>query len=126
VLLDMLLQLLFEVAITVGWESLRDATGRSRRRAGLLTGLALVVAGAVAGYVSVLIFGGRLTPAGGIPGASLVLAPLGTGVVMSWVGRWWHRRGDTPPPLFTFAGGATFAGAMAVVRFLMIERGWWR
>jgi len=42
--------------------------------------------------------------------------------MMGWLGRRWRRRGQTPPLMFTFVDGATFAAAMAIVRFVWIER----
>ena len=119
------MQLVFEIATALGWESLRAALGRSRRPSGVLAGLGLLFMGGISGLLSVLLFGRRLTPAGGVPGTSLVLAPLGTGFVMSWIGCRWRRRGEAPPPMFTFVGGATFAAAMALVRFVWIERARW-
>jgi len=119
------MQLVFEIATALGWESLRAAVGKSRRPPGVLAAVGLVLMGGLSGVLSVLAFGRRLTPAGGVPGASLVLAPLGTGIVMGWLGRRWRRRGQTPPPMFTFVGGATFAAAMAIVRFMWIERARW-
>ena len=125
-LFEIIMQLVFEIATALGWESLRAALGRSRRPSGVLTALGLLIMGGIAGLVSVLLFGRRLTPAGGVSGASLLLAPLATGLVMSWIGRQWHRRrGEPTPPMLTFAGGATFAGAMAIVRFVWIERPRW-
>jgi len=75
-LLELLLQLLFEIVMRLvfeittelGWESLRAAVGKSRRRPGVLAGVGLVVMGGVAGVLSVLAFGCRLTPAGGVSG----------------------------------------------------------
>lgn len=62
----------------------------------------------------------RLTPAGPLPGLSLVLAPLATGLVMHLYGQWRRGRGHDTTYLATFWGGSLLAFAMALTRFLMV------
>jgi hypothetical protein len=78
--------------------------------------------GLVAGVLSLLLFGSRLTQRGPIPGLSLVASPLGTGLAMHWLGEFWREREKDRPALFTFRAGAIFAFGMALVRFLYFER----
>jgi hypothetical protein len=56
-----------------------------------------------------------------VPGASLALSPLMTGVVMAFYGRWRSRRGHAISSASTFWGGALFAFGMALVRFLLVR-----
>jgi hypothetical protein len=77
--------------------------------------------GTGAGFVSVLIFGQRLTPRAPIPGLSLILAPLATGALMRWLGRFWARRRGQLPGLFTFHGGAIFALGVVLVRLIVFR-----
>jgi hypothetical protein len=60
-----------------------------------------------------------------MPGLSLVLAPIGTGVVaMHGLGEFWLRRGMDRPALFSFRAGAIFAFGMALVRFVYLILRW--
>lgn len=79
--------------------------------------------GAVIGIVSGLDFPGRLMPrAHTIPGISIVLAPLATGVAMHFFGHWRRKRGGHPSRLATFWGGGAFALGVALARFVIVGR----
>jgi hypothetical protein len=80
--------------------------------------------GCIAGVLSLLLFGRRLTRPGLFPGISLIVSPLGTGLVMHWLGEFWRERGKDRPALFTFRAGAIFAFGMALLRFLYLG-GYW-
>jgi hypothetical protein len=113
-------QLLFEVAIAFGWESVRDSV-RSRERASpLLAASGHFLTGCIAGVLSLLLYRERVTQDALFPGISLILSPLGTGLVMQWLGDRWGDEKQRPM-LFTFQGGATFAFGMALVRFLYMR-----
>jgi hypothetical protein len=131
-MLELLLQLVIEIIGQVivellaagGWESLTDSGFRVRRSRPWVTGIAQFLMGLCAGVLSVLIYSRRLTPHSAIPGLSLLLSPLGTGIAMHWLGEMWRDRGKEPPALFSFKAGALFAFGMAVVRFVYLEHGW--
>jgi hypothetical protein len=72
----------------------------------------------------VLIVRQRLTPYYPLPGLSLVLSPIATGIAMHWIGEFWSDRGRDRPALFTFGAGALFAFGMALVRFVVLELEW--
>src|SRR5438552_4271663 len=55
-----------------------------------------------------------------IPGISLLLSPIATGLVMKLFGDWRRSRGHQPTVLATFWGGALFAFSMALVRWLRV------
>ena len=84
----------------------------------------LVLDGPCAGILSVLLFGRRLVPRPLIPGLSLVLSPIVTGIAMDWMGELLSERGKHRPALFSFWAGAVFAFGMALVRFVYLEIGW--
>lgn len=118
-LLELLIEVvggsLFELLAWAIFEGLPQlASGRRGRL--LLSTTAQLIVGMAAGVVSVVVFTTRLTPRSPMPGISLLLAPLGIGVVMHALGELWPD--DRRPALFTFKGGAIFAFGMAVVRFL--------
>ena len=123
-ILEVLAQILFELATALGWESLKDSMRSERESTPLLSGIGHFLMGLCAGVGSVLVFGSRVTPRSPIPGLSLVLSPIVTGLAMDRIGESWRERGWDRPALFSFRAGAIFAFAMALVRFVYLEVGW--
>src|SRR5262249_25238825 len=81
-IVEAILQVVFEVAVALGWESLKHATGRTRPVNPILSGFGHLLMGLLAGVLSVWLFPERLTTRQLIPGLSLVLAPVLTGMTM--------------------------------------------
>ncbi len=119
-LIDVLGEALFAMAGAVLTEAISDES-QSRRP---LAAIGHVLMGAIAGAISLLVLRRQVTEHLVIPGTSLVLAPICTGVLLELLGRWWVRRGNVRMVLFTFWGGFCFALAMAAVRFAYFERVW--
>jgi hypothetical protein len=115
---------LFELVTAFGWESLKDSVRRERESAPLLAASGHLLMGLAAGAISLLILPRRLTPHSPLPGLSLLLSPIGTGVIMHWLGEFWRERGRDRPVLFSFQAGAIFAFGLALVRFVYVEMGW--
>jgi hypothetical protein len=124
IVLEIVGQILFEFITAFGWESLKDATRREHESTPILSGTGHLLLGVFAGVLSLLIVPRRLAPHSPLPGLSLVLSPLGTGIVMDWIGEFWRERGRDRPILFSFRAGAIFAFGMALVRFVWVERAW--
>ena len=122
--LEVIAQIVFELATAFGWESLKHSVRRERRASPLLAATGHLLMGVSAGFVSLLIFGRRLASPGPVPGFSLVLSPIGTGLVMHWAGEFWRGRGWDRPVLFSFRAGAIFALGMALVRFVYFQWVW--
>ena len=120
---DVFLQVLCELALELGWESMTHALGKEKKANPLLAGLGIVVMGAGLGLIGGWVFPHRVIKPSSLPGLSLVLTPLGTGTIMQVFGSWRRRRGGEPSCLATFWGGALFAFSMALVRWLMVGRG---
>jgi hypothetical protein len=129
-ILELVLTTLWEIVLQISGESLVELGFHSvgepfRRRSRAHPGLAavgLVLLGAAAGALTSLIWPARIFQPGPVPGASLVLSPLITGVVMHRYGEWREDRGRTRSSVATFWGGALFAFSMASVRFLWVGR----
>ena len=117
-------EVLFEFVVGLGWDSLSGARDSRHDESRGWTDVACFLIGCLAGVASVLIVGRRLTPYSLLPGVSLVLAPVGTGFIMSRLGDSWDQRGRRRPVLFSFVSGAIFAFGMALVRFVYIELQW--
>ena len=79
-----------------------------------------MVAGVVLGFLSSLVAPHRVFGTGAVQGASIVLSPLITGVVMEVYGSWCESRGIERSYFATLWGGALFALSMAVVRFQLV------
>jgi hypothetical protein len=123
-LLEILGQILFEIVVGLGWESLKHSLRGERKATPVLAGVGHLLMGLIAGVVSLMVFGRRLTPTSVFPGLSLVAAPIGTGLAMHGLGEFWNQRGRDRPVLFTFRAGAIFAFGMALVRFVYLELHW--
>lgn len=80
-----------------------------------------VVFGAMAGWISVLVFPHPLVRASRFHGISLLISPLLAGSVMSSVGSALRRKGKRTTQIETFVYGFAFAFAMALVRFLFVK-----
>jgi hypothetical protein len=123
-LIEIIGQIIFEGLTSLGWESLKHS-GRSERRANpVLAAFGHFLMGLCAGVISLFILGRRLMPQSPLPGISLVLSPIGTGIAMHLIGEFWRERGRDRPALFSFRAGAIFAFGMALVRFVYFELGW--
>jgi hypothetical protein len=81
----------------------------------------LVMGGAIAGGITTLLVPYRVLDTPHLRGASLVLSPLITGIVMKAYGSRRERQGLKPSYVATFWGGALFAFAMAAVRFTFVK-----
>jgi hypothetical protein len=124
IVVEILWQILLEVLTSLGWESLDHSVRRERRAHPVLAGIGHLLLGLTAGVVSLFVLPQRLTPRSPLPGVSLVLSPIVTGIFMDRIGEWWRERGHDRPKLFSFWAGAIFAFGMALVRFLYLEREW--
>lgn len=76
--------------------------------------------GGLGGVLTSVIWPTRVFESVPLPGASLLLSPLLSGLVMEGIGRWRERRGQARSYIATYWGGALFAFAMASVRFLWV------
>lgn len=113
-----------EIVLGLGWDSLAHGMRRERTANPILARIGHFIMGLVAGVLSLLIFSGRVLARPIVPGASLVLSPLVTGIAMRWLGELWRSRGREAPALYSFWSGAIFAFGMALVRFVYLELGW--
>jgi hypothetical protein len=87
----------------------------------LLMAVSLVILGAAIGFLSVLIFPHPLIHPSPVHGASLLISPVVTGLVMSQIGRVLRRRGRESTQIESFGYGFVFALAMALVRFTLAK-----
>ena len=81
----------------------------------------LAFAGVAAGLLSAWVFPHRLIATRVVlPGISLLLAPLATGLAMHLLGKRLRLIGRYASDLATFRGGALFAFSMALIRWWLV------
>ena len=119
---EVVFQIAIEALIELGFEAFVVPRRRRQRNPALVI-FGLLVFGALVGLVSVWILPRRIFPAPAhLSGISIVLAPLATGAAMRAFGARRRRRGRATSGLATFWGGAAFAFAMALARWLAVAR----
>ena len=104
-----------------GYYATKESFRRRTRAHPVVAAIGVVLMGALAGLLSWWILPGRIVQRGPIPGLSLVISPIVSGLVMDRWGDWRESRGAERSFVATFWGGALFAFAMALVRFLLLE-----
>lgn len=115
--LEILWQVIIEVLAEFGLASVKVAFDRPNRNLPVAV-VGLLLLGAGVGGLSLLVWPGRLVGSGPIPGLSLVVAPLCTGVALRAWGAFRRANGHVTTHLATFPGGAAFALGTALVRFV--------
>ena len=123
-ILEVVSQVVFELAASLGWASLRDGMRSERTSHPVLAPIGQFLLGVFAGILSLLIVSHRIWSSSPLPGISLLVSPMWTGVVMYSLGNMWPESRGEKPGLFSFWGGATFAFGMALTRFIYIEDPW--
>jgi hypothetical protein len=126
ILVELVVELLFEVvgqvAIEFGWESIAHVFHGRRKANPVLAGVGILLLGGTLGLVASFLVPKRLLPPSRVPALSLLVAPLIAGSIMKALGDWRRARGGDPSVLATFWGGALFAFALALARWLMVGR----
>jgi hypothetical protein len=114
---ELILQIGAEALIELGLESMGESAQRRRRANPVFALVGAAVMGGLVGLVTSLVWPTRFFQPGPLPGASLLLSPLVTGLLMHQYGQWRKGKGSY---LATFWGGALFAFGMALVRFVWV------
>lgn len=129
-LLGFLAELLLEVLLELAGEFILDLLLRALARMfervfeaeevanALLAGVWYAALGIVAGVRSIKVFPHPLVHPSRVHGISLLVAPVGTGFLMSLAGSLLSRKGVRTIRLESFGYGFAFAFGMALIRFL--------
>jgi hypothetical protein len=115
---EIVLQVAGEILIELGFSSVSESFRQRSRAHPVLAGIGILVLGGVAGGITRFIWPGRIFQPGPVPGLSLVVSPLVTGLIMDRYGEWREGRGSSRSYIATFWGGALFAFGMALTRFV--------
>jgi hypothetical protein len=95
-----------------------DRTGENRR---LLAFWGWFILGAIIGYGTFLLLPRGIFPSTSIPGFSLILVPLLTGLATMQWGKLRQQQGKIRLTLASFWGGWSFAFGSTLVRFVFIH-----
>ncbi|MET0591622.1 MAG: hypothetical protein ABW133_02910 [Polyangiaceae bacterium] len=116
--LEIVFSLIGELFMDLGWNAVSHVLQTKRRRRTLLGLVGLFLFGLLLGGVSVWIHPAHFFHTKKMRLFILFVAPLFAGIVMHVYGRSKRRRGKYQSSLATFAGGATLAFGMHLVRYL--------
>jgi hypothetical protein len=121
---DLFLEVLFEFAgeiiIDGVLRAIAEVFETSREANPVLASLGYALLGSIAGGLSLIIFPHPLVHRSRIHGISLLVSPIVTGLVMSFIGSTLRRQGRKVVQIESFWYGFAFALGMAIVRYLYI------
>ena len=108
-------------ALVEGLARLMGASfGRTDRQHPVLAGIGLLMMGAAVGGLSAWAWPYQVVGNAPVAGISLIVSPLANGLALEAIGRWRDRHAKPRTYLSTFWGAATFAFAVAAVRFWLV------
>jgi hypothetical protein len=117
---EIFLQIVAEVLIEFGLGSIGESLRQRSRAHPAVAGMGAALLGGLAGVLTSLIWPTRILRPGPLPGMSLLVSPLITGLVMDRYGQWREGKGVGRSYVATFWGGVLFAFSMALVRLVWV------
>jgi len=121
VLAEMLVEVAFEAIVAVIVRSIRNFATRTSAVSPILSVFGYLLLGSGFGIVSAFLFPNALFHRSRFHGASLVISPVLTGLVMSQVGRILRQRGRNSVQIESFGYGFAFALGVATIRFFFVR-----
>lgn len=116
---EVVLQIVSEVLVSAGQR--RKTQGDRRTLSPWVAALGCIALGALAGWVSSLIFPRLFLTAPTARWANVALTPAAVGWAMAAMGRWRAQKGQAVARLERFAFAYLFALAMSIVRLVACE-----
>jgi len=121
---ELLLQLVGELLVAVGLESLAQSLGCRAKPHWALARFGSFLIGAITGFLVTLIYPRHVSPSLSLPYFAIVILPTLVGLAAFWLGGRAEAAGRPRPAVATFWGGALFALGMSLMRFLILRGGW--
>jgi len=117
-LLELLIPILIELSLLFGLKSVASSTKEHKEVNKFLAWSGCFILGLIAGCFSVWVYPKHIFSANPLPGIGLVTAPIAAGYVMKRIGEMRLNAGKGSSTLTTFWGGALFAFAYSLWRFI--------
>lgn len=118
---ELLLQVLGEVLVNIGFHSLAGPLRRQPKP--WLAAVGYLLFGAVVGGLSLLVFPNYLVASKNLRVANAALSPILAGLCMAALGAWRARHGQAVLRIDKFAYGYLFALSLGLVRFWFASPG---
>lgn len=119
-LLDIILEVIIPLIAELGSESISRKLFKNKTVNKYFALFGYIILGSLFGFVSYLIYPKRIVDTGALSGISIVVSPIIVGLIMKKWGEHRTRSKKNITVLATFWGGALFAFAYAIVRYLLI------
>jgi hypothetical protein len=124
VLAELLLEVLFEFAgeaiLDLLLRAITESFETSHRSNPVFASVGYVFLGSMAGALSLLVFPHPIVHPSKIHGISLLVSPIVTGLLMSFIGSTLRRQGKKVVQIESFGYGFAFALGMAVIRYFFV------
>lgn len=120
VFLEALFEFAGEAILDLIQRAVAEVFETSRAPGPVLASIGYAVLGIFAGACSLLIFPHPLVHPSQLHGISLIISPIVTGLMMSWIGSILRGRGKKVVQIESFRYGFAFAFGMALIRFFFV------
>jgi hypothetical protein len=121
IFLEALFELAGEAVLDLALRALGEAFESLDRANPVLASLGYAILGSLAGSVSLFVFPHPLVRPSRVHGISLLVSPVVTGLLMSFIGSSLRRQGKKVVQIESFGYGFAFALSMALIRFFFVR-----
>jgi hypothetical protein len=121
IFLEALFELAGEAVLDLALRALGEVFESADRANPVLASLGYAILGFLAGGVSLFVFPHPLIRPSRVHGISLLVSPVVTGLLMSFIGSSLRRRGKKVVQIESFGYGFAFAFGMALIRFFFVR-----
>lgn len=121
IIIDALFQFIIEFLIALGYESIVNSFKELKSANKYLALAGCAIAGTIIGLISYFIYPKRIFNNSSFYGLSLLISPIIVGFIMKIWGERRIHSNKRISVLSTFWGGAVFALAYSIIRFLLIR-----
>lgn len=118
ILLEIVFPVIFEFIIIRFWDSIESSFKELKEVNKYVALAGCLMLGFVLGSISLLIYHHHIFTPNPLPGIGLIISPIAVGLIMKSIGDYRVKRGRKAAIITTFSGGALFAFAYTLLRFL--------
>jgi hypothetical protein len=118
ILIELFFPIFLELLFVLGFDSLASSLKERKETNKYLVLFGCLLLGSIMGCLSLVIYPKHIFNSNPIPGIGLIISPAAAGFAMKKIGDMRMKSGKRVSTLTTFAGGALFAFAYSLWRFL--------